>query len=132
MSSFEESAKKLDFQGLIVTSLITSFSLVVGLFWKDAVQDTIDTTLPSGEGLFYKYLVAFMVTIIVVVVSFLLIRSHDLSEKLIQESKLRKQAQELMKLKQSKLKKQVQEVLKNRDFKKHMKALAAMHKRRRR
>ncbi|MBI5347124.1 MAG: hypothetical protein HZB66_00780 [Candidatus Aenigmarchaeota archaeon] len=63
MGSFEESAKKLDFHGLIVTSLITSFSLVVGLFWKDAVQDTIDTALPPGEGLFYKYLIAFMVTI---------------------------------------------------------------------
>ena len=87
VASFEEQAKKLDFRGIVITSMITAFAFVVGLFWRDAIMDTINQILPEGEGLAYKYIVAIAATIIVSVIAFVLIKTQDIKLESIKKSK---------------------------------------------
>lgn len=89
MATFEEQVKTLDFRAILITSVITALSFVVGLFWRDAVTDTINEIFPSGKGLIYKYLVAIAVTVFVVVISYILIKSQEISKNLLEE-KLKK------------------------------------------
>jgi len=81
MATLEESAKKLDFRGLMIGSIITAFGLVVGLFWKDAITETVDKFVPVGEGLLYRYIVAIIVTVIIVVVIYILMKTTEISKK---------------------------------------------------
>ncbi len=101
MTSLEESAKKLDFRGMMLTSIVTALSFVVGLFWRDAISDTINQIVPGGEGLFYKYLTAIIVTVIVVVIAYVLIKSQDIGQKIRKdlESEVNKKIQEMIKSK---------------------------------
>jgi len=39
---------------------------VVGLFWNDAIKSTIEKIVPQGDTLFYKYLAAFIATVVIV------------------------------------------------------------------
>ena len=77
MVSFEEQAKKLDFRGLVIGSIITSLAFVVGLFWRDAIVDTINQFIPEGEGLVYKYITAIIATITVVILAYILLKSQQ-------------------------------------------------------
>ncbi len=74
----EEASKKLDIRSLLVSSIITALAFVVGLFWNDAIRSAIETIIPTGDKVFYKFLAAVSVTIIVVVVSYLLYRSQQI------------------------------------------------------
>ena len=82
----EEQLKKMtDFRSLVLTSLVTALSLVVGLFWKDVVTDAINKIVPTGDTLIYKFLAAVMATAAVVVAFYLLIRMHRIADKRLQE-----------------------------------------------
>ncbi len=71
---FEDSAKKLDFEGTLIGLIVSAFGLVAALFWKDAITELIETFVPSGEGLTYKFAAAMIVTVIAVVAIFVLVR----------------------------------------------------------
>src|SRR3989338_742191 len=86
MKSLEQYAEKLDFRGLVISSIITALSFVVGLFWKDAIQITIDLYFKPGEGLLYIYIAAIIITIAVAVIAFLLIRSQNITIKKLMAS----------------------------------------------
>ncbi len=81
MASLEEYAKRLDIRGLMIASIISALSFVVGLFWRDAERKTIDEIVPKGSGLFWSYVTAITVTVIVVVISFILVRLQELEFK---------------------------------------------------
>lgn len=84
--AYEEKAKQMmDFRMLVLTSIITALSFVVGLFWRDAIAATIEEIIPEGEGLLYKYYAAIIVTIIVVIFVFVLIRANRLAEKHLED-----------------------------------------------
>ena len=86
----EDKLKKLsDLRTLILTSIVSALALVVGLFWNDAIKSAIEQLLPQGEGLFYKFLAAIIVTIIVVILIFILIRWYSFAEKKRAEWKAR-------------------------------------------
>ena len=79
---FEASAKTLDIRGLFISAIVTALAFVVGLFWNDAIRSTIEIIIPSGsEKLYYKYVAAIMVTIIVAGVAYLLYRSQQIRTK---------------------------------------------------
>ncbi len=71
---FEDSAKRLDFEGTLVGLIVSAFGLVAALFWKDAITELIDTFVPAGEGVTYKFAAAMLVTVIAVVAIFVLVR----------------------------------------------------------
>ena len=87
MPSVKETAKFLDFRGLIITSIITALTFVIGLFWRDAIMDTINQFIPLGQGLIYKYIAAIAVTAIVVVVAYTLMKMQNLKiNKLLEKA----------------------------------------------
>jgi hypothetical protein len=64
----EDEAAKLNFRNVVATAVISSFGFVIALFWRDAISETIKKLIPEGEGLFYNYVAAVIVTIIAVIV----------------------------------------------------------------
>ena len=79
---FETSAKNLDIRGLFISAIVTALAFVVGLFWNDAIRSTIEIIIPTeGEKLYYKYVAAIIVTLIVSVVAYLLYRSQKIKKK---------------------------------------------------
>ncbi len=74
----EESAKKLDIRGLFISAIVTALAFVVGLFWNDAIRSAIEQIIPTGEKIFYKFIAAAIVTIAVVIISYLLYRSQQI------------------------------------------------------
>jgi hypothetical protein len=75
-----------DVRTVFLTSIITALTFVVALFWNDAVRSAIESIIPRGEGPFYKFLAAIIVTILVVIVVYLILHS----ERVAQEKVLRK------------------------------------------
>lgn len=71
---FEDSAKSLDFEGTVVGLIVSAFGFVAALFWKDAITDLIDSFVPTGEGVTYKFIAAILVTVLAVVAIFVLVR----------------------------------------------------------
>ena len=74
-----------DFRTVFLTSIISALALVVGLFWNEAVKSAIEKIVPQGEGPFYKFLAAIIVTIIVVVIVYLIMHSQKLAEERLQQ-----------------------------------------------
>lgn len=74
MANIEEKVEKMDFEGIVIGAIITALAFVMGLFWRDAITETINTLLPEGEGLVFKYIVAILATMIIVIAAYLLIR----------------------------------------------------------
>lgn len=81
MATLEEYAKKMDVHGMMITAIITALTLVVGLFWNDAIRSAIETLIPEQQKTSAKFMAAILVTIIVVVVAFILIKTEELSKK---------------------------------------------------
>ncbi len=74
MASMEEHAKRLDFWGVMVALIISSFGFVSALFWRDAINSLIQNIVPEGEGLTYHLAAALIVTAIAVTAIFVLSR----------------------------------------------------------
>lgn len=78
--TLENELKKLNLKTIITTTILSAFGFLVALAWRDAIQKTIDILIPQGEGLFYNYLAALVVTIIAIVATYILlhIQNRDL------------------------------------------------------
>jgi len=74
MKNFEEEAGSLNIKTIVITMILSAFGFLVALSWRDAIQQTIDLLVPSGEGLVYTYMAAILVTVIAVVVTYVLIK----------------------------------------------------------
>ncbi|MFA4820549.1 MAG: DUF5654 family protein [Candidatus Aenigmatarchaeota archaeon] len=82
----EDKIKKMaDVRTLVLTSIISALALVVGLFWNEAIKAAIDEIVPQGEGLFYKFLAAMIVTFVVVVIIYVIVHSQRIAEKRLGE-----------------------------------------------
>lgn len=71
----------MSFRRLIITSIVSAMALVVGLFWNDAIKSTIDQIVPKGDNLFYKYLAAIIVSVIVVTLIYVVMHAQKMAEK---------------------------------------------------
>ncbi|HLC67334.1 MAG TPA: DUF5654 family protein [archaeon] len=74
-------------RAVVMTSIISALALVVGLFWNDAIKSAIDEIIPQGQGLWYKFAAALMVTVIVVVIIYVVMHSQKAAEKRLREIK---------------------------------------------
>ena len=81
--ALEDDIKKMDFKNIMLTAIVTAMAFVVGLFWRDAITAAIEQIVPSGEGLFYKFAAAIIVTVVVVIAVYILMRGQKLAEKRI-------------------------------------------------
>ena len=49
MSDFKENIEKLNVRGIVLSSVMTAFGLVVALVWKDTIIATVDYLLPNTD-----------------------------------------------------------------------------------
>ena len=55
--------------------IVAAFGLVAALAWNEAIKSLIDQLFPSlGGGVFLKFLYAFLVTVVIVIVTVYLLR----------------------------------------------------------
>ncbi len=88
MTDVEDKIKQLsDIRYLFLYSIVSALALVVGLFWNDAIKSTIEQIVPQGDSLFYKYLAAIIVSLVVVTFVYLIMRTQRLAEKSLEEFK---------------------------------------------
>ena|SRR3990172_738657 len=116
---FEASSKNLDIRGLFISAIVTALAFVVGLFWNDAIRSTIELIIPTeGEKLYYKYITAIAVTLIVSIVAYLLYRSQKIKKKdivnIVEKERILAQQRLLKSLDKMKLSKEQQERIKRR------------------
>ena len=84
---FEDHFKKLDVKGVMITSIMTALAFVVGLFWRDAIAETINQLVPEGEGLIYKYVAALIATVVVVIIGYILIKAQEIKPEYLLKKK---------------------------------------------
>ena len=83
MSDFSENVDKLNVRGIIISSVMTAFGLVVALSWKDAIKALVVRIIPSGSAnsLLGQFLTAAAVTLLVVVLATTVLRINRRLEK---------------------------------------------------
>ena len=70
----EDEAKSLNFEAVMISLIVSAFSFVAALFWRDAIQTLIAEIVPEGSGLVYQFGVAILVTIIAVLAIYIVTR----------------------------------------------------------
>ncbi len=84
----EDKIKEMtDFRKIFLSSIVSALALVVGLFWNDAIKSAIEEILPQGEGLFYKFVAAILVTVLVVFIIYFFAHSQKVAERRMKELK---------------------------------------------
>lgn len=74
MSESKKTLRK-EFKEKTVGYMLAAFGLVAGLAWNDAIKAMIDTfIIKPGNGIFLKFLYAAVVTVIIVLISFYLLK----------------------------------------------------------
>jgi short subunit fatty acids transporter len=88
MADVDDKLKQMsDFRTVFISSIVSALALVVGLFWNDAFKTLIEDIVPAKEGTFYKFVAAFFVTVLVVIIIYLIMHSQKVAEKRIAELK---------------------------------------------
>jgi len=82
MAGVEEHGAKLDIRGAMVAMIMSALGFVAALFWRDAIQAFINEFVPEGQGMFYSFMVAIIVTVVVVIAIFIINKYMAFSEKL--------------------------------------------------
>ncbi len=86
--TFQEDVERMNLKNIIIGSIITALGFLVALSWRDAMQAFINSLVPSGEGVIYKFIAATIITFIVVVIAFIMIKISQRSITKTMESVL--------------------------------------------
>jgi len=70
----EDDIKTASVKSVAIGGIISAMAFLVAFSWRDAINETINTFVPKGEGLLYLYLSAIIITIIAVAMSVILIK----------------------------------------------------------
>tara|TARA_Y100001960_G_C14087906_1_gene546852 strand:- start:45 stop:359 length:315 start_codon:yes stop_codon:yes gene_type:complete len=86
MGDFEENVQKLNIRGIILSSVMTAFGLVVALSWKDTINATVDHLMPDNDDGTLKgmYISAIAVTVLVVLLATFVLKLNTRIEKEIE------------------------------------------------
>jgi len=86
MSNFEENVEKLNIRGIILSSVMTAFGLVVALAWKDTINATVTYLMPDNDDGTLKgmYITAVAVTVLVMGLAILVLKLNTRVEKEIE------------------------------------------------
>ncbi|MFQ6010262.1 MAG: DUF5654 family protein [Candidatus Aenigmatarchaeota archaeon] len=95
MPKFEQAAAEFRVKEVIIGTITAALGFVTAFVWRDAIQETINTLVPPGQGLAYTYLAAVLVTIVAMVVVYVLYRIQranivpDILEEKLREERRR-------------------------------------------
>ena len=83
MSDFKENVEKLNVRGIVLSSVMTAFGLVVALVWKDTIIATVEYLLPNTDDgtLQGMYISAIAVTVLVIALAKFAITLNERVEK---------------------------------------------------
>ena len=98
MATFEEEAEKGNIKNIVIMMILSALGFLVALAWRDAIQKSIEQWVPAREGLSYMYLVATLVTVIAVVISYILIKiqkANIVPDQWEERLKVRKRGEDL-------------------------------------
>ena len=86
MSDFKENVEKLNVRGIVLSSVMTAFGLVVALVWKDTIIATVEYILTNTDDgtLQGMYISAIAVTVLVMVLAKFAINLNHRVEKEIE------------------------------------------------
>ena len=78
-----ENVEKLNVRGIVLSSVMTAFGLVVALVWKDTIIATVDYLLPNTDDgtLQGMYISATAVTLLVIVLAKFAIKLNEMVER---------------------------------------------------
>ena len=79
----QEDFEKLNMRGIIISSIMTAFGLVVALAWKDTINATVDYLMPNSDDGTLKgmYITATAVTALVMGLAVLVLKANKRAEK---------------------------------------------------
>jgi uncharacterized membrane protein (DUF106 family) len=77
----DDYVKNADMKGLMFGAIMTALAFVAGLFWNDAIRTAIETIIPPSDKLSAKFMAAVIVTILVIIIGYILIKTQKIGEK---------------------------------------------------
>ena len=82
----QEDFEKLNMRGIVITSMMTAFGLVVALAWKDTINATVAYVMPDNDDGTLKgmYITAVAVTALVMGLAMLVLKLNVRVEKEIE------------------------------------------------
>ena len=82
----QEDFEKLNMRGIVISSIMTAFGLVVALAWKDTINATVAYVMPDNDGGTLKgmYITAVAVTALVMGLAMLVLKLNVRVEKEIE------------------------------------------------
>ena len=82
----QEDFEKLNMRGIVITSMMTAFGLVVALAWKDTINATVAYLMPDNDDGTLKgmYITAVAVTALVMGLAMLVLKVNARVEKEIE------------------------------------------------
>jgi hypothetical protein len=75
--------------GIIKTSIVTAFTIAAALIWKDVITETINKIIPPGDRLVFKFIAAILVTILVVIAIFVILKTESSAENIFRRFRKR-------------------------------------------
>ena len=82
----QEDFEKLNMRGIVISSVMTAFGLVVALAWKDTINATVEYLMPDSDDGTLKgmYITAIAVTALVMGLAVLVLKVNTRVEKEIE------------------------------------------------
>ena len=82
----QEDFEKLNMRGIVISSIMTAFGLVVALAWKDTINATVEYLMPDSDDGTLKgmYITAVAVTALVMGLAVLVLKVNTRVEKEIE------------------------------------------------
>ena len=82
----QEDFEKLNMRGIVISSIMTAFGLVVALAWKDTINATVEYLMPDSDDGTLKgmYITAVAVTALVMGLAVLVLKLNTRVEKEIE------------------------------------------------
>ena len=79
----QEDFEKLNMRGIVISSIMTAFGLVVALAWKDTINATVEYLMPDSDDGTLKgmYITAVAVTALVMGLAVLVLKANTRAEK---------------------------------------------------
>ena len=79
----QEDFEKLNMRGIVISSIMTAFGLVVALAWKDTINATVEYLMPNSDDGTLKgmYITATAVTALVMGLAVLVLKVNQRAEK---------------------------------------------------
>lgn len=72
---------------IVKTSIVTAFTIVAGLIWKDVIIDSINLIIPASDQLLFKLFAAIISTVFVVAAIYVMLKTESEAELVVEKIK---------------------------------------------